>query len=149
MQPQREGEQDTEYMQNFGGITSCKTTTQKNLKEWGITVDIKEIDSEDWRWMEPTQDNVQWWASVLALWNFQRLLPRTQSFIFGLDTRSRLAVGSIQLPAKQVPDVLIPEAKQSGYEPEYSSPLSAKIKNACEEWRYTPLTSCMSSWHGT
>jgi hypothetical protein len=43
---------------------------------------IKEIESEDWRWMEPTHDNVQWQALVLAVLNFQNLLPRRDTIFY-------------------------------------------------------------------
>jgi hypothetical protein len=38
-------------------------------------MDFMKIDNEDGRWLELVQDNVQWLALVIAVLNFQILLP--------------------------------------------------------------------------
>jgi hypothetical protein len=38
---------------------------------------LKEIGSEDGRWIELAQDRVQWQALVLAVLNFRVLLPES------------------------------------------------------------------------
>jgi hypothetical protein len=47
-------------------------------KKWedNIKTDLREIGSEDGRWMELAQDHVQWRALVLAVLNLGVLLPQ-------------------------------------------------------------------------
>jgi hypothetical protein len=42
-----------------------------------IKVGLKEIGYEDGRWMELTQDRVEWRALVLAVLNLRVLLPES------------------------------------------------------------------------
>jgi hypothetical protein len=66
-----------EYIQNFNGETSLKTSTSKNEKEinWWHKMGVKEIAYGIVR-IELAQVLVQWWALVLAVLNLDVLLPQ-------------------------------------------------------------------------
>jgi hypothetical protein len=63
-------------IQNFGGETFWKMSTWKTEKELGdgFKLKIKEASCGVGRWMELTQDRVQWRISVLAVSNLRFLL---------------------------------------------------------------------------
>jgi hypothetical protein len=49
----------------FWWETHSKTSTWKAEMEDNITIQLREMDSEDWRWVELAQDRVHWRALVL------------------------------------------------------------------------------------
>jgi hypothetical protein len=65
------------YIANGGYFYSLLILQENSLAEFGDNskIDVTEIDSEGWWWMEPTQDNFQWQTLVLAVLNIQSLLP--------------------------------------------------------------------------
>jgi DNA polymerase III delta prime subunit len=55
-----------------------ETSLQRQMRRWWeekIKMKIRELGSENRRWMELAQDRVQWQALVLAVLNLRVLLP--------------------------------------------------------------------------
>jgi hypothetical protein len=70
-------------------------------------------------------------------WTAGVRVPQAAGIFFLLATASRLALGPTQPPSKGYGDLLPPEVKRPGCEPDHSSTSNTEVK---ETWNYTSIS---------